>query len=586
MSYNLKQKIFFLILFYSVATTVLTAQIDSTVFQLQKVKFHGNQIYSNNEIQDIIHLPTKLAGSFDQLCQSAISLLQAYQKDSHYFATIDSITLIFDHANAQADVHYFIDEGFALHAHKIVINSDNLRLKSSLESLAEFPGNLPPELQLKNKFEELLVHLENNGFPFCQIEIDSFIIRKDHKVDAYISINPGPMISIDTIKIVGNKTTKNYVIQRETRIKPGAQYNQKNISKISRRLLKLGFFNQVDEPQIFVNSTGKGELLLRVAEGNMNNIDVVVGYNPGVTNQKGYFTGLINISLTNLLGTGRQIDAYWEKKDLKSQQLKFRYLEPWVGGLPVHIGGSFQQLIQDTSYVKRNWTLDVVLPVSDNVNIFSNIGNESISPDSIGAVLWNIPESKSWLFNSGVVFDSRNDQINPSRGLYYQTTFELSLKKVDPLTDEIKKESFQRKRITFDVELIIPCFRWQVVSLALHGRQISSNEPELSISDLYRFGGSSSLRGFREDEFWGSSIAWMNAEYRYLLSSRSRAFIFLDGGYFSRESNDKLSEDFKAGYGFGIRLDTRMGIIGIDYGLAKGRSLTNGLVHVRLVNKF
>jgi hypothetical protein len=45
-------------------------------------------------------------------------------------------------------------------------------------------------------------------------------------------------------------------------------------------------------------------------------------------------------------------------------------------------------------------------------------------------------------------------------------------------------------------------------------------------------------------------------------------------------------EDYNFGYGFGLRIETRLGVIGIDYGLGEGRCLTSGLVHVGLTNKF
>ena len=42
----------------------------------------------------------------------------------------------------------------------------------------------------------------------------------------------------------------------------------------------------------------------------------------------------------------------------------------------------------------------------------------------------------------------------------------------------------------------------------------------------------------------------------------------------------------KIGYGFGIRIETRLGLFGVDYGLGAGDSLLRGKVHVGLVNWF
>ena len=76
-------------------------------------------------------------------------------------------------------------------------------------------------------------------------------------------------------------------------------------------------------------------------------------------------------------------------------------------------------------------------------------------------------------------------------------------------------------------------------------------------------------------------------ECPYLLAPRYRVFLFFDGGYFYQKDRDlKVIEDYKFGYGFGLRIETRLGVIGIDYGLGEGRGLTSGLVHVGLTNKF
>jgi hypothetical protein len=79
----------------------------------------------------------------------------------------------------------------------------------------------------------------------------------------------------------------------------------------------------------------------------------------------------------------------------------------------------------------------------------------------------------------------------------------------------------------------------------------------------------------------------MNLEYRYLLGRRSRVFVFGDGGYFARPADpEEKIEDYKVSYGFGFRLETRLGIMGVDYGLGEGSGLLGGLIHVGLINEF
>jgi outer membrane translocation and assembly module TamA len=64
----------------------------------------------------------------------------------------------------------------------------------------------------------------------------------------------------------------------------------------------------------------------------------------------------------------------------------------------------------------------------------------------------------------------------------------------------------------------------------------------------------------------------------------SRFFLFVDGGQI--ESKNQTIDLFRVGYGFGLRIETRLGIMGVDYGLGRGDSWMRGKVHVGLINYF
>ena len=68
-------------------------------------------------------------------------------------------------------------------------------------------------------------------------------------------------------------------------------------------------------------------------------------------------------------------------------------------------------------------------------------------------------------------------------------------------------------------------------------------------------------------------------------SARSRALAFVDVGYYFRGGSNP-AKDTKLGYGIGLRAYTRLGIIGLDYGLGEGDRLLDGKLHVGLVREF
>lgn len=563
------------------------SQPDTSRIDIQQIDIQGHHQFSKKEIQKIIP-PGRY--SSNELETAIYQILRQYQQKGFYFTQIE-IKDTTDHLLMN------IDEGFKLTIKKITIMGRDSLTKNQVESLLDIRPKGSVKETLNFNVEQILQYLENHGYPFSKLFVDSLIITQGidstkTQLECRLGLLLGPQVTIDSIIVQGNNLTRRQVVVRETRLKHGEIYNHKNIERVSSRLMKTGLFNQVDEPEIALDQQGHGYLIINVKEGHPNQLNAVLGYNPATNNrEKGYFTGLIDVAFRNLLGTGRVVEAFWQKKDRRSQELRFHYVEPWVAGYPINIGGGFQQTIQDTSFIRRNLSLEINFPFSDVLTINSNFGQEDVLPDSIGQILYQLPKSNSWLARLGFSYDTRNDYWNPSRGILYQTQFEYARKKVSAASfvseDSIQQGNFRRDRWIVDLELYIPTFRWQTILFGLHGRQVKSNERHISVSDLFRLGGTSTLRGYREEEFWGEKIAWLNLEYRYLLAHRSRVFLFFDSGYFQQiDREQKLIEDYKFGYGFGLRIETRLGIIGIDYGLGEGRGLTSGLVHVGLTNKF
>jgi outer membrane protein insertion porin family len=142
--------------------------------------------------------------------------------------------------------------------------------------------------------------------------------------------------------------------------------------------------------------------------------------------------------------------------------------------------------------------------------------------------------------------------------------------------------------LSFDFEYALSTFQRQVLVATLHGRDFRSGAIE--VSDMFRLGGSNSLRGYREGQFLGSRIAWSNLEYRLLAGQRSFAFGFVDIGYIVSPSRPEArltgEEIDRLGYGLGIRLDTPLGLIGVSLAFGQGDTFSSAKLHVRLVNEF
>ena len=470
-----------------------------------------------------------------------------------------------------------------------------LREMSATEILSRFDTRVGSPLEhdlLEQDIEGLLRRYEKLGYPFVRCSVASIVSREGAEVDSLeitLSVEEGERMTIEEVRINGNRETDASVIVRETRLNVGEPYNPVKVNAIRQRLNRLNIFAAVSEPELYLRR-GKGGLLIRVVEGNTNTFDGIVGYIPAVaTGQSGYFTGLASVSMRNLFGTGRKLSVRWQKEDRHSQELGVRYVEPWVLGAPVNIGGGLSQRQQDTSYIRRVIDVKGELMFSEELSASILFGSESVIP-SADSTARRVLRSVTTSVGVELHYDTRDDIYSPSTGARYQTDYLYGAKvtKDPPVNSSEVPPRAIVQRIGVDLDFYLPSFTRQVIAVGIHGRKVESGV--LEESEMYRFGGTNTLRGYRENEFLGSRVAWSNTEYRFLLARRSFLYGFIDTGYFFRPPDAAKGisrvEGFRYGYGIGIRVDTLLGNLGVSFALGQGDSFGTAKVHFGLINEF
>jgi outer membrane protein insertion porin family len=564
-------------------------------YAIADIEVHGSKAFSEGDYGKWLSFRAGENVSQSQIADRSRQILTRLREEGRYFASIDSLNYRFSRDSSEVALHLFISEGPDVRVSEITYMGLAVEFSSVLNRTRLEAGDAFVEADLEEDFSEIVSYLERRGYPYCRVEVDTLqmVILGEDIVGVVVvaSVDVGPPVSVSEIQIRGNRQTRSRVILRELRIPAGAEYDQRVVDAIVPRLMRMGFFKWVNPPRLEWLPDSTGRLVIELEESSSNQFDGILGYNPGATGEKGFITGMINLSFRSLFGTGRRLDTRWERRAAETQEFVFRYIEPWVMGFPVNLDFGFEQLLQDTSYVQRSTGLGTEFLYSDKLSFFSRVSTRTISPDSLAGIRFGIPKSRALNLSLGVTFSTVDLPANPSGGLYYSTSFEWSRKRVAATESSgAPDETFDQKRLSVDFESYTPLFRWQILALGLHGREITSDEPVVPITEQYRFGGSRSLRGYREEQFRGSRIAWASFEYRYLLGRFSRFFGFVDVGYFFRE---EMLQDAKAqiketrlGYGIGLRIDTRLGIFGIDYGLGEGDGLSDGKVHVGLSNVF
>jgi outer membrane protein insertion porin family len=414
----------------------------------------------------------------------------------------------------------------------------------------------------------------------------------DHLANIYLSLDEGNKSTIDKIEVTGNTSTKDYVIVRELRIEQGEVYSQSKVENLPRRLNKLRFFDPVPVPSFYLDSKNDGILHINVKERNTNNFDGIIGYIPPQNeNESGYVTGMVDITLRNLFGTGRAAAISWEKLTRVSQELELKYLEPWLFGYPFNLNARLFQRIQDSTYVQRIIGGGIEYLATEDISATAFVLAEQVIPTTREVKVFTVYNSSSITTGVGLTIDLRDDPLATLSGFIFENSYSYSAKTINGPPEYISEgleTEINLQRITAGFGAYFEIFPRNVIALRVNGKELSG--PFFEQSDLWRFGGTKTVRGYREEQFLASRIAWTNLEYRLMLSQRTYTFAFFDTGYYLLEPIPEIgvlrSEDFIFGYGIGIALDTAIGLLGVSFAFADGDTFSEGKIHFGIVNEF
>ena len=585
---------------FVIGTALMCTALLEAQPRIASVTVHGNSHFSQRELLENLPVSVGREYSLASLRAADSVLIARYRSDGFYFARIESTACLFSNDSQTVALAYYVHEG-----EQAVLRQLNLRGVTSFppdEVRGEFEtstGRPLVQAVLEADFDNLLTKYENAGRPLAAVHVDS--IRLDTKDSSGITLAAtvveGPKVYLKEITVEGNSSTKPYVIAREASIHGAEVYDQERVERYRHKLERLGIFSSVGEPRLYLfhdpsgsDSVGGG-LVVPVQEGSTNSFDGIVGYAPATGNgQSGYLTGNVLISMRNLFGTGRKAMVQWQRENPTTQQIEAHYEEPWVGGYPVNLGAGIFQRKQDSTYIKTQYTLRADLSLTDELSLAGTLTDESVDP-SADLNYFTVFESSLLSIGGEIHYDTRDNVLSPRSGVNYSTTYSRGSKRISGPAQYLSLatgRSFLVEQFTVDLETYLPTFARQVLLAGFHGRKITSSQ--LETSDLFQVGGINSVRGYRENQFYGSQVVWSNLEYRFLVGRYSSLFGFVDGGYFSRPP-DLLhqiasQEKLLYGYGIGTNLETSLGIFRVSFALGEGDSFSTAKIHFGLANAF
>ncbi len=550
--------------------------------ELRSVVMEGNRAFSERRLIDWTGLKIGRPVTGQIVDEAANRLILKLTEEGCYFCVIDSIIRDYSPDSTSIALTFFLNEGERLIFKGLDIAGDSVAVSDRFMPLAQ-PGKPLYASDLESDLWDILKQREEAGHPFARLDIKGMRLQGD-SLSVQAKMTAGPVATLASVRIIGLEHTKPKVIARETRIVPGQLYSPSCVEKARERIRRLPYIDEVSPPALVPLGSNRYDLLFQVKEARSNSFDGVVGYQPGAEGEEGEVTGLLDLSFMNLFGTGRRAMIHWERISEYQQALSLFYEEPWIAGLPFNLWGAFRQEILDSLYLERFVAAGVTVPALDVLSFKGSIFQEEVLPDSSGRVYLGIYKSKE---QGGVLeaeYDTRDYIDNPTRGWYYRSMVSASVKDYEAAAG---LENVDIRHYETDAEWSHPIIGRQILNLQVHGRYLQSDEDPIPQPDLYRLGGTRSLRGYREDQFLGYVVAWGSVEYRLWLDKQSRLYAFFNQGYYEwTPPTGGTEKKYPWGYGVGFRQGTRIGIIGFDFALGQDDVFSTAKVHFRIINRF
>ncbi len=454
-----------------------------------------------------------------------------------------------------ATVTFGVTEGVRTRVASVEVRGDLVFDQSEAFGLTR--GMVLLESDLEQRLDRLLRFYEDRGYPFCALRPDVQFDSDSARVQVVVS--PGPLVHVDVVRFEGNETTREDVLLRHISFVAGEVYDQRRVDTFVRQLQSLPFIDRVYTPEL-VSTGDEMALVIGVEESRHTRIEGVLGVGSGQS-----LTGEIALDVLNFSGGGREGYALWSRQGVGLSNLRVSYREPYVLNSPLSGWGAVE-MVARTGYVTHRFGGGADVAVGEGARFFGGVAHRRVLPDSAGLGFYET--ERMWSLDSGVRFDRRGQALGGWKAEIRGEIGEVS-------------DGVRRVQWGVDGQVFLPVGRQSVIVGRARAFWVGQ-EGDVPQSAGIWLGGAQSLRGYREEMFWGTNAGWVNVEWRWLLGPKARLFAFVDAGRIAGAG----SRSWPVSYGLGLLANGRMGAVGIDYGLPRGESLGQGMVHVRMVSAF
>lgn len=464
------------------------------------------------------------------------------------------------------------DKRYTINNFILTLEGDSVLQNSGLNEMHFYN-----EQTINTELEEQYLKYVEMGYLNANVVVSKFEIDSVRKtIEIQADVIRGELVKASKILFSGNEINSQNYLSKVSGISDSMVASNQNLAEIRENLISSELFEEVSEAKVF-HEDGEPVIVFAVEERIKNKLDGLIGYVPDATG-KGQIVGDLAISLWNVLAEGNAFDLVYQRLRPETSRLQLGVSQSWIANIPLRIGLDFSFYQNDTTYQTRNIGLYGNYALTPNLSLDGRVYSMN-SNSSNSSNFQQEPDGKKQGTDLGFTYSKLDRPEVPTQGIRLEMIYGIANKDIE----NDSTVAFRQQRIESVLHTYFPIANQSVIATSLHGFYVIGDR--FTESDLIRFGGANSLRGYSEEQFTASELLWGDIEYRFLTDRDSYLFVFGAAGYYHRprlvsEPNNSFTQsDFLYSSGLGLSYKTPIGRLTFSYALSPSETIGNGKIH-------
>lgn len=603
---------YILILLLSVAfTSIVSAQAEPLV---RKIKIKGNRKFSSGEIKEHLSVNASSWVGRKVLGQKASyyskksyemniqELEHFYRSEGYIHIKVEEAETKLNSRKTKIKLIFRVNEG-----EPVIIDKLNFQCQDTIwdKELMDYSKQRRSKIEsLPNKRfrDESIKHDQNiisqflvdRGHAYARVEHEITADSTTNKANVNWVVDSGPLNHFGDITITGSERTPERLIRKQLDFEKGDIYSRKALNTSQSQIYQLGTF-RIASIQAKFNDDQKDTIPVTIAitEAPQHSVKFGVGYG-----REDRFRAFVDYQLLNFTGGARRLHLFAKHSYIEPYRIEATLTQPAVFGPNSTISLSpGVRKTKEVGYELFAYGANIKLQqkFSSSFSASFNPYYEKIKLDTTSvAQIENLSLLRRSYSKSGVsvglLFDDTSPKFNPSTGWSIAANTKANSTILSGTYPFIKYQAEIKRyqKLTYEM----------VLAIKLKGGMIHpvKGGKVIPVEERFFAGGSRSVRGWARQMLGptdstgrptgGNSNVEISVEPRITIYGPLSMVVFFDAGNVWTEANEINLKELKYSVGSGLRYDTPIGPVGIDFARPVWDDIEKWQFHISIGHAF